>query len=520
MLKMTADAEGFREELERLRESDELYRRTLELSQQLVWTAEPRGRAQMEPAFFELTGLSPGEPARNAIHPDDRQQVLDSWHAAVESGEPHLTEYRLRMRDGCYRHFHTRAAALRDEQGQVVRWYGTIKDIEDQKQAELARAETEERYRLAALATSDVIWDLDVDADTIDWLDTESSFFGYQGTIGNRTTIGWWEDKVHPDDRDRVVKSLRRAFAGSDTHWGERYGFRCADGSYASVYDRGYIIRDAAGKSVRAVGAISDFTERDRAGAEMQRMQAELIHVSRLSAMGAMASTLAHELNQPLTAVASYVRGGLRCLAQGEGSPSHEVVSALEAAEAGALQAGQIVRSLRELVSRNNVVVKATDLAKIVSQAGLLAFIDEQAHRVTHTVELDPAARWVRADGIQIQQVLINLVRNSMQAMEGRSLRRVTITSRAAADHMVEVSVSDTGPGLSPGMEQALFSPFFSRKPGGMGIGLSISRTIVEAHGGRIWAEDSPEGAIFRFTLPAGEEPPKKETTSSASAQP
>ncbi len=520
MLKRTAGAETFGEELERLRESDELYRRTLELSQQLVWTAEPRGRAQMEPAFYELTGLAPGEPARNAIHPEDRQQVLDSWHAAVERGEPHRTEYRLRMRDGSYRHYHTRAAALKDEQGQVVRWYGTIKDVEDQKRAELARAETEERYRLAALATSDVIWDLDVEADTIDWLNTESPFFGYQDRMGNRTTIGWWEQRVHPDDRDRVTRSLWGAFARNDTHWGERYRFRCADGGYASVYDRGYIIRDGSGKAVRAVGAISDFSERDRAEAEIQRMQAELIHVSRLSAMGAMASTLAHELNQPLTAVASYVRGGLRRLAQGNGSSSHEVVSALEAAEAGALQAGQIVRSLRELVSRNNVVVRPTDLKKIVSQAGLLAFIDEQAHGVTHTVELDPGARWVRADGIQIQQVLINLVRNSIQAMDGRALRRVTITSRAAADHMVEVSVADTGPGLLPDMQQALFSPFLSRKPGGMGIGLSISRTIVEAHGGHIWAEDGPDGAIFRFTLPAGEAPSKREAPAPTSTEP
>jgi PAS domain S-box-containing protein len=519
MQQLMAEADALQEELRRLRESEELYRFTLELSQQMLWTADANGQTLMDPSFYELTGLAPGELPRYAIHPDDRERVLDCWRVSLASLRQHLIEYRLRMRDGSYRHFRTQAAPFKDDQGQVIRWYGTIKDIEDQKQAELARAETEERYRLAARATSDVIWDLDVKAETIDWLDTETSFFGYQGMIDQRTSIEWWEEKVHPDHRARVARSLSQALDGTDTRWGEYYSFLCADGAYASVYDRGYIIRDPDGKALRVVGAMSDFTERDRAEAELQRIQAELIHVSRLSAMGAMASTLAHELNQPLTAVASYVRGGLRRLSQSAEPPSQEVVAALEAAEAGALQAGQIVRSLRELVARNHVFVKPADLSKIVSQAGLLAFIDEQAHRVTHTVELDPKARWVRADSIQIQQVLINLVRNSIQAMEGQPLRRVTISSRRTADGTVEIGVADTGPGLSAEVQQELFSPFHSDKPGGMGIGLSISRTIVEAHGGKIWAENGDAGgAIFRFTLPMAEKPAKEREASPSTA--
>jgi two-component system sensor kinase FixL len=375
----------------------------------------------------------------------------------------------------------------------------------------------EERYRLAACAASEVIWDLDVAGRTIAWSETESSTFGYGGAAQRRLPIRWWEDKLHPDDRGRIGDSLARALEGGETRWSEHYGFLCADGSYASVHDRGYVVRDASGKALRVVGAMSDVTGRERGEAELQRMQAELIHVSRLSAMGAMASTLAHELNQPLTAVASYVRGGLRLLSQGAPASSPEVRAALEAAEARALQAGQIVRGLRELVARNRVAVRTADLVKIVGQASLLAFVDEQAHGVTHRVEIDPAARWVSADSIQIQQVLINLARNSIQALAGRPRREVLISSRPADERMVEVSVADTGQGLSEDIQQALFSPFHSRKPGGMGIGLSISRTIVEAHGGRIWAETGTEsGAIFRFTLPAAETDASDDPASSA----
>jgi two-component system sensor kinase FixL len=487
---------------ERLPESEELYRLTLELSQQVVWTADADGAATMNARFYDLTGLPAGRRLREAIHPHDRGRLLQQWRESLTRATPHFSECRLRLRDGSYRTFRARAAPHRDAAGKVVRWYGTMEDIEEQKQAELARLEAEERYRLAARATSDAIWDIDLLADTIEWSGSESSFFGYPPEI-SPTSMAWWTERVHHEDRERVWSSFERALAGTAEHWAENYRFLCANEEWADVYDRGFIIRDEDGRAIRVVGAMSDFTERRRARSELQRMQAELVHVSRLSAMGAMASTLAHELNQPLTAVASYIRGGLRLLEKAYRSPSPDILSALESAEASALKAGQIVRGLRELVSRGIVTVKAEDLPRLIQEASVLAFIDEQAQGVTHKVELDPAARWVQADGIQVQQVLINLVRNAIEAMAGGPRREIVIATRPGADHMVEVSVADSGPGLSPEAREALFSPFRSRKAEGMGIGLSISRTIVEAHGGRIWADDGlVEGAVFRFTLP------------------
>jgi two-component system sensor kinase FixL len=252
---------------------------------------------------------------------------------------------------------------------------------------------------------------------------------------------------------------------------------------------------------------MADLTERHRAEAEIRRMQAELIHVSRVSAMGAMASALAHELNQPLAAVANFLSGARR-LATADGGPNPELIAALDAAGSGAQRAGEILRRLRELVSRGAVSVDVEHLPTLVEEAGVLAFVDEKLRRISHSTAIQPAAEWVRADRIQIQQVLINLVRNAIEAMDGSRRRDVLISAGPAAGEMVEIAVADSGHGIAPEHMDELFSQFMTTKSGGMGIGLPICRTIVEAHGGKIWAENRPEGgAVFRFTLPAAREP-------------
>ncbi|HST36411.1 MAG TPA: ATP-binding protein, partial [Allosphingosinicella sp.] len=265
---------------------------------------------------------------------------------------------------------------------------------------------------------------------------------------------------------------------------------------------RGFIIREADGRAIRAVGAMTDLTEQHRAEAEIRRVQAELVHVSRLSAMGAMASTLAHELNQPLTALANYISGAKRIVEREEIGNAH-LADALVSAEVGALRAGEIVRRLRELVARGAVSVKIEHLPQLIEDAGVLAFVDEQVRGVHHRIALDPAAQYVQADRVQIQQVLINLIRNAIDALEGREVREVIISTYAVAGDMIEICIEDTGPGIDPADLDNLFSEFMTTKSGGMGIGLPISRTIVEAHGGKIWVGNRPEGgAMFRFTLP------------------
>jgi two-component system sensor kinase FixL len=230
-------------------------------------------------------------------------------------------------------------------------------------------------------------------------------------------------------------------------------------------------------------------------------MQAELIHVSRLSAMGTMASTLAHELNQPLAAISNFL-SGTRRIAERPDVPRDVLVQALDGAEAAARRASEILRRLRDLVSRGTVAVQVEHLPQVIDEACVLAFVDAEALGVEHRLALDPKAAWVKVDRIQIQQVLINLVRNAVEAMARSPQRQVTISTRAAGA-MVEVEVADTGPGIAPDHMDSLFSEFMTTKSEGLGLGLPISRTIVEAHGGVIRAENRPEGgAAFVFTLP------------------
>lgn len=486
---------------EKLRDSEELHRFTLELSKQIVWTVDGDGNLMTVSARFrELTGIGEDAHPSEAIHPDDLPAVMALWHESVASGKPYRVKYRLRMTDGSYRHMQARAAPLRDENGKVVRWYGTLEDVHLQIEADFARKDVEERFRLAAQATNDAVWDHDFVNHTIDWSDNAAEILGIDTPRLGRTPSSWWNDRIHPDEKLSLLKSLSAAVDGTARRWSGTYRFRRDDGSYADVLDRGFIIRDGEGRAVRAVGAIADLTERHRAEAEIRRMQAELIQVSRQRAMGALASTLAHELNQPLAALANYITGSKR-LAENPRIPRDVLIDALDGAEQAAERAGQILRRVRELVSRGEVEAKTEHLPQLIEEACDLAFIETEALNIAHWLDLDSDAQWVRADRIQIQQVLINLVRNAIDAMRG-SAGEIVISTRVEGK-MIAVEVADTGPGLPKDGADRLFSEFMTTKPDGMGLGLPISRTIVEAHGGKIWAADRPAGgAVFTFTLP------------------
>ena len=253
-------------------------------------------------------------------------------------------------------------------------------------------------------------------------------------------------------------------------------------------------------------GFIRDLTERQEAERRLQEMQSELVHVSRLTALGEMASALAHELNQPLSAISNYVTGSRQLLAR-PGSDPEKIRDALERASDQALRAGQIIRRLREFVARGETDRQVERLSKLLEEASALALVGAREHGVLVRFDLDPQAELVVADKVQVQQVLLNLIRNAIDAMDGSPRRELKISSHALGD-LIEVAVADTGPGISDDVAERLFHPFVTTKETGMGIGLSISRTIIESHGGRITAERNPEGgATFRFTLrAAGEE--------------
>lgn len=249
-------------------------------------------------------------------------------------------------------------------------------------------------------------------------------------------------------------------------------------------------------------GFIRDLTDRERDELRVKELQAELVHVSRLSAMGTMASTLAHELNQPLTAVANYLEEARDMLATATDESATVMREALAEAANETFRAGNIVRRLREFVSRGEVDKRVVDLPTLIEDAGRLALAGARERGVRALFSLDPRATPVLVDRVQIQQVVVNLMRNAVEAMAGTKIRDLSVGTRFRNDGLVEVTVEDTGSGVAPEIRHRLFEAFVSSKIDGMGLGLSICRTIVEAHGGRIWAEHpDPCGTRFHFTL-------------------
>jgi two-component system sensor kinase FixL len=249
-------------------------------------------------------------------------------------------------------------------------------------------------------------------------------------------------------------------------------------------------------------GFCRDLTERHRSEARIQEQQQELLHMARFTALGEMASTLAHEINQPLTAITNYLKGSRRLLEKSTEDNAPMLRDAVEKAAEQALRAGDVIRHLRDFVARGESERQVERLPALIEEASSLALVGAREIDVHVSYKLDPAAELVLTDRIQIQQVLLNLMRNAVEAMQGVPRRELHVMTVARDDGMAEVSVIDTGTGLAPEVSEQLFQPFVTTKKQGMGVGLSICRTIVESHGGHIWAETMPAGGTaFRFTL-------------------
>jgi two-component system sensor kinase FixL len=262
-------------------------------------------------------------------------------------------------------------------------------------------------------------------------------------------------------------------------------------------------VGETAGARPFFTGFVRDLSERQQAEARLQDMQAELVHVSRLLAMGEMASTLAHEINQPLSAIAHLLTGSRRLIQKGREEDKPKIDDALEKAAAQALRAGDVIQRMRAFVARGDSERGIENLPKLIEEASALALIGAKEQRVDVRFQLDPRAGLVFVDRVQIQQVLLNLIRNAIEAMQHSPRRLLLISTVIDSAGVALISVSDTGAGLSEEIAGQLFQPFTTTKAQGMGVGLSISKSIIDNHGGRIWVESNPEGgAVFKFTIP------------------
>ncbi len=253
-------------------------------------------------------------------------------------------------------------------------------------------------------------------------------------------------------------------------------------------------------------GFIRDLTERQLAENRMQELQSELLHVSRLSDVGQMASALAHELNQPLAAIVNYVQAMRRLLHASNLALPPRIIETMDKTVAQAARAGEIIQHLRGFIRKGESERHSENLNKVVEEATALGLVGAKESGIKVRVDLSPQAMPVFIDKVQIQQVVFNLIRNSVEALPESDLRELSVSTARGEDGLAQVVVSDTGPGLAQKVMDQLFQPFVTTKEKGMGLGLSICRSIIEAHGGRLWATPNPvKGVTFRFTLPMAE---------------
>jgi two-component system, LuxR family, sensor kinase FixL len=314
-----------------------------------------------------------------------------------------------------------------------------------------------------------------------------------------------WLERIHPDDRARVHEDLRRTLVAGDLS--VEFRVIWSDGSVHWLHARGMAHRDADGRPVRVVGVHVDVTERRRADEALRRAQAELAHAARLAALGQLTASIAHEVNQPLAAIIANARAGLRWLAGGSLDPV-ELRAAWEDVAQDARRASEVIQRVRGLLRKSPTRPAPLDVNSVVHEVVALVRSELAKQRVSLRMELaDPLAP-VQGDRVQLQQVLLNLFVNGIEAMSGVAghPRELIVRSRTDDTGGVLVVVRDSGGGLDPKSVEVVFEPFYTTKADGMGMGLSICRSIIESHGGRLWAASNGDGpgATFCFTLPAG----------------
>jgi two-component system sensor kinase FixL len=419
----------------------------------------------------------------------------------LETGRREEQGIRVR-KDGSAFVAHATLTLLKDRDGRACGFAKVIRDITERVAAEEALRAREAHLRSILETVPDAMIVIDEDARIQSFSATAVRLFGYEPheVIGQNVNIlmpapyreqhdGYMHRYLTTGER-RII-GIGRVVVGQHKD-GATFPIELAVGEMRSGGERYF------------TGFIRDLTERQQTETRLQELQSELVHMSRFTALGEMASTLAHEINQPLTAIANYLKGCRRILERMEGNEVPMLREAVNQAAEQALRAGQVIRHLREFVARGESERHIEHLPKLIEEASALALVGAKEKGIRVSFRLDPHAQLVLADRIQIQQVLLNLIRNAIEAMEDSARRELVIRTAAPEDGLVEIAVQDTGSGLSPEIAAQLFQPFMTTKKHGMGVGLSICRTIVESHGGKIWAaSETGKGTTFTFTLRA-----------------
>jgi PAS domain S-box-containing protein len=456
-------------------------------------------------AWKQYTGLSDeaalGTEWSVVAHPDDTAGGDKMWRDALATGEPWHTEERVRRSDGQYRWFAIDRVAARDENGKIVKWYGTAYDIEDRKRAEDAVRENEAKFRDYAETASDWFWEIGPDYKFT--LLTENAF---GSDPAQRIGKLWWDNAL---DVETEPGKWRLVWTTLDAHESFRDFVYCTiDGSGVPMYVKasGKPVFDSSGKFRGYRGTGTDVTaivRGQRAEASLRTVQAELAHVSRVMTLGQLTASIAHEVNQPIGSARNNARAALNFL---DKSPSDlgEVREALGCIVADADRAGGIIDRIRDQIKKVPPRSDRFDLNQAIEEVIGLAQSTITENGVSVHRRLARGMASVHGDRVQLQQVVLNLILNAVEAMrsvEADERQLLISTDQSEADGTL-VAVRDSGPGIDPKHLELVFEAFYSTTSG-MGMGLSICRSIIAAHGGRLWAEaNEPGGAVFQFTLP------------------
>jgi PAS domain S-box-containing protein len=500
-----AAKEALQKALDDIKKSEDRLRLVVNTIPTLVWRAGPEGSPDFlnQPAL-DYTGLSLDQVETGwprAFHPDDKKGMLQKWSAIRESGVRGALEARLRRFDGEYRWFLFEAKPLRDETGNIVKWYGSSTDIEDRKRAEEALRESEQRFRDYAETASDWLWETTPDHRVV-------SISKHVNSVGFKpsalTGLFRWDIAA---DLDSEPEKWRMHRAMIDAHQPFRDFVYSLDGTGSPAYVRtsGKPLFSAKGDFLGYRGTGTDITatiRAEHAEEALRKAQAELAHVTRVTTLGELTASIAHEVNQPLAAVIANAGACLRWL-DCEPPDLNAARRSVEWVISDGNRASEVIRRVRALANKTETEKVPLDVNDVVREVIVLVQRELISHRISLRTELTPAPSKILGDRVQLQQVIINLVMNGIEAMLPVTDRPREMVIRTGRDEVALLSVTDSGVGISPDDAGRLFKAFFTSKSSGMGMGLSICRSIVEAHGGRLSASSNEgPGATFQFTLP------------------
>jgi len=494
-----------------LRERERQLQQLIDTVPSLIWSTMADGTpTYVSKPFTEATGATleditapDGSASLGVVHPEDRAAARDAFLQSVETGIPYVQRYRQRRADGTYRWTETRAQPLRDEAGAILQWYGVSSDIHDMITTQQALRERE-RFLWQLVETLPAMIDCAApDGEPIFRSQQLREFLGYDleqldGTGKSRLT-GTLDAGVHPDDVAAVKQAYARSLATGEPY-ARRHRLRRFDGEYRWVETRAAPMRDPDGAIVQWNVICLDIDGEFKAQEKLSQAQDSLARANQAASLAELSASIAHEVNQPLAAVMNYSSACQRWLTA-EPPNIERAQKTLERIVQSADSAADVVSRIRALFKRSTDKRDSTALGSVVVEARDLLSEEASRRRIRMDVEGESGLKLVPFDRVQIQQVLVNLMRNGIDATASVPDERILRIHAYRAGDMVKIEVSDRGRGIQ--FPDKIFEPFFTTKDQGMGMGLAISRSIVESHGGQLWAEkNEPRGARFIFTLP------------------